>query len=136
MSRKSMIPLRRMLSASQAPAEVESIDGGSASIAPPTPPATKPRPQVKPPTNERRTTAASRHKAKRTGQTLYLDPAVDRKLREMLLARDGEISAYTNLKLRKHDLLLEAIDLLLKANGEKSILDLIEAASTDALEEE
>lgn len=67
-----------------------------------------------------------RHKTKKIGQTLYLDPAVDDKLDEILLTRKGEISPYTGRRLRKHDLFLEAIDLLFAETGEGSIKSLAE----------
>ena len=71
-------------------------------------------------------TRTGRHKTKKVGQTLYLDPAVDDKLDEILMTRKGEISPYTGRRLRKHDLLLEALDLLFAETGEGSILSLAE----------
>ncbi len=68
---------------------------------------------------------SGRHKTKKVGQTLYLDPVVDDKLDEILMTRKGEISPYTGRRLRKHDLILEAIDLLLAETGEGSILSLV-----------
>lgn len=67
-----------------------------------------------------------RHRRKKIGQTLYLDPRVHDKIEEILASRKGELSPYTGRRLRKHDLFLQALDLLFEQTGEGSIESLRE----------